>query len=192
MFDLADETGQSCALHKHSDRVLAVSTPKDVPLIAAASYDSSMFLLTKLITDHSDSEKIALTGHSSHVTRVRFFPGFSGANRLASCSYDHTVALWDTENAKQLCSMRDPSATDLDKYHDLAIHNEGFLLATGSQDKLVRLWDQRVGKCVHSQPGHDDFVLSVVFGSDGNTLYSGSKDKTVRLWDLRKMAKGEI
>jgi len=188
VFDLSDPTGQSCAMHKHTHRVLTVATPKEIPIVAGGSYDSSIFLLPKLVTEKSDTDKITLSGHTSHVTRVRFMPGFSGSNRLFSCSYDSTVAMWDVEKAKQIVSMKDTTADDgLDKFHDLCIHKDGLIVATGSQDKLVRLWDQRTGKCAQALKGHDDFVLSVVFGQEENSLISGSKDKTVRLWDLRKL-----
>jgi len=189
IFDLSDPGGQSRAMYKHVHRVLAVSTPVSVPLVAGGSYDSSIFILPKLFSGGTSDSKIDLVGHRSHVTRVRFMPGFSGANRLISCSYDQTVSVWDVEIATQVISMKASATDSNDKYHDLNIHKHGHLVATGSQDALVRLWDSRVGwKCVHEIKGHSDFVLSVAFGSNEFTLFSGSKDRTVRMWDIRKFA----
>ena len=60
---------------------------------------------------------------------------------------------------------------------------DGNTLASGSQDKTVRLWDANTGSPLRTLTGHTDYVTSVSFSPDGNTLASGSGDKTVRLWD---------
>ena len=61
------------------------------------------------------------------------------------------------------------------------------LLASGSDDGTVRLWDPLTGAPV-GEPltGHTGAVSSVAFGTgpDGRLLLaSGSGDRTVRLWD---------
>ena len=62
---------------------------------------------------------------------------------------------------------------------------DGSLLASGSWDDTIRLWDVRTGKRLRTLTGHLDGVLSVCFSPDGNLLASGSWDDTIRLWDVR-------
>jgi len=61
------------------------------------------------------------------------------------------------------------------------------LLATGSEDRTVRIWDPLAGVPVCPPlTGHTAGVSSVAFGlgSDGRLLViSGSDDRTVRIWD---------
>ena len=59
------------------------------------------------------------------------------------------------------------------------------LLASGSNDKTVRLWNPATGQSIHNLTGHTGPVTSVAFGEiDGRTLLaSGSSDKTIRVWD---------
>jgi WD40 repeat protein len=60
------------------------------------------------------------------------------------------------------------------------------LLASGSSDSTVRLWDTHTKECVAVLQGHTDCVRSVAFSPDSRLLASASLDRTVRLWDVVK------
>jgi len=65
----------------------------------------------------------------------------------------------------------------------VAFSPDGKTVASGSNDKTVRLWDAAAGEERQKLKGHDDFVTTVAFSPDGTMVASGSWDKTVRLWD---------
>jgi len=58
------------------------------------------------------------------------------------------------------------------------------LMASGSRDATVRLWDTITGQEISKLEGHAHWVNCVTFSPDGKALASGSRDMTVRVWDL--------
>ncbi|MDR3692257.1 MAG: pentapeptide repeat-containing protein, partial [Fimbriimonas sp.] len=60
---------------------------------------------------------------------------------------------------------------------------DGKVLASGSDDKTVKLWDAASGRLIRTLEGHQDWVRSCAYSPDGKVLASGSGDNTVKLWD---------
>jgi WD40 repeat protein/CHAT domain-containing protein len=61
----------------------------------------------------------------------------------------------------------------------------GKLLASGSGDGTIKLWDGKTGILRHTLMGHSGGVTSVSFSPNGKTLASGSGDMTIKLWDVK-------
>ncbi|HMC65516.1 MAG TPA: WD40 repeat domain-containing protein, partial [Gemmataceae bacterium] len=66
----------------------------------------------------------------------------------------------------------------------LAFHHDGKILATGSRDNTVRLWDPTNGQVIRTFRGHTEEVTALAFSPDGTQLVSASQDQTVRFWGL--------
>jgi WD40 repeat protein len=66
----------------------------------------------------------------------------------------------------------------------LAFSPDGKLLASGSSDRTIKLWDVATGKERATLRGHAGEVSSVCFSPDGKVLASGGDDRTIKLWDV--------
>lgn len=71
-----------------------------------------------------------------------------------------------------------------DSIRSIAFSPDGKILASGSYDKTIKLWNVGTGREIYTFQGHSDSVYSVAFSPDGKILASGSRDKTIKLWDV--------
>ena len=68
----------------------------------------------------------------------------------------------------------------------MAFSPDGTVLATGSHDLTIKLWDVATGRERATLRGHTGNVYTVAFSPDGSLLASGSLDGTVRIWDMAR------
>ncbi|KAF4042110.1 Anaphase-promoting complex subunit 4 WD40 domain [Phytophthora infestans] len=72
------------------------------------------------------------------------------------------------------------------KVYALGFNCDGSMLASGSNDRSIRIWDPFTERELMELRGHSDSILSLAWDpTTPNRLASTGSDKTVRFWDTR-------
>lgn len=72
-----------------------------------------------------------------------------------------------------------------DQVHSVACSPDGTLIASGSKDDTIKIWEKESGDSLKTLVGHRLQVNSVSFSPDGARIASGSADWTIRIWDVK-------
>jgi WD40 repeat protein len=154
----------------HSQAVNTLAFSPDGQQLASGSSDRSV----KLWQVATGELLTTLTGHRLKITTV----AFNVAGILASASADGTIGIWQNNKMQRQLTGHVGSVTAI------AFSPDGQMLASGGEDRSIRLWDTQTWTCRQVLPGHAWQVSSLAFISGGEVLLSGSWDKTVKFWQV--------
>ncbi|KAI8137735.1 WD40-repeat-containing domain protein [Fennellomyces sp. T-0311] len=120
--------------------------------------------------------------HPSVVCCVKF----SADGRWMAAGCNRATYIYDVQTAHLHCMLQDDSVQkDGDLYiRSVCFSPDGKYLATGAEDKQIRIWDIAQRQIRNVFRGHEQDIYSLDFSRDGRVIVSGSGDRTVRIWSM--------
>jgi WD40 repeat protein len=106
---------------------------------------------------------------------------------LLTCEgWQGRINLYERGTTKRVTTLFTPPPVTDREFSNTAIacSPDGRLIATGSKDRIVRVWSALTGQELAKFDGHLGAVTSLAFSPDGKVLASGSTDTTIVLWDI--------
>ena len=166
---------------EHMGGANAISYSQNGQLLAAAHQDETIRLWEP--TKKEQKKPVpALRGHKDKIYAVTFSSD-SNSSMLASASADKTIRLWDpyTETDDERLIAILPYK---DSVRTVAFSSDNQILAGGSDDGVVQVWDAGTGDRIYEFKEHTDSVQAVHFSRNRTELVSASLDGNVILWSL--------
>ena len=182
-------TGQ---LAQHQNRVNAIALSPSGDLLASAGEDNTVRLwqfaggqtpqLAKVLRfdsatlpgfgDLADERKGAVAVALQRSQEVKVFYLV-----VATCD-----TVWRYEVTSQ-CQVRQETVfcRSESAIRAIALSQDG-ILAVGTEDRLLRLWQVETGACV-AELKHDWGIRAIAFSADGKRLITASADETLFLWE---------
>ena len=125
-------------------------------------------------------------GHVNAVRSVRFSPN---GLRLASCSDDGSIRIWNRTTGLEVGRHVAQHGSPI---QSVAYSPDGSQLVSGGQDGIVRLWRGDSLELVREFPGEGSAVLSVGFDPTGRRVAAGSMDHAVYVWSTERSTDFEV
>jgi len=193
VFDM--ENGAWQVLFGHSDIVICLDVFEKDRLLVTGSKDATLRIW--------DTESLrclcVCVGHTEAVGAVGFAKrGNLESTFFVSGSKDKTLKLWEirftqaSSSAKESNDIRNSissKARFTQKAHEkdinsLAVSPDDKIVASGSQDKTIKLWNTQDLSLLSVLKGHKRGIWCVVFSPVDKCLASASSDRTIKLWSL--------
>ncbi|MBD1921125.1 CHAT domain-containing protein [Microcoleus sp. FACHB-831] len=184
------------ALAQDSDSVLSVAIGgSDGRTLASGTMDGTI----KLWDLGSGQLLYNFRGHFVYpVSCVAISPdGGAGADGplLASGAQDNTIKIWNLRTRQEIRTLNGSSGwfnpaqywvnTWVGGFNAVAFSPDGEILASGDEEKKIKLWRSDTGELLRTLTGHSGGVECVAFSPDNQTLASGGSDNTIRIWKWR-------
>jgi platelet-activating factor acetylhydrolase IB subunit alpha len=167
------------------DKIISASRDKTLKI-----WEISTGYCQKTLSAHSEWVRVVSVNYTNDL--------------IGSCSSDQSIIVWNAttgvavgtlsehthviECIQFACESACQTIIQSEYYHK---GDGDKFIASGSRDKLIKIWDAVNLKCLNTLSGHDTWVRGLVFHPHGKYLLSCSDDKCIIVWDLMngKMAK---
>ena len=161
---------------KMPNAVTALAASPYSPLVAAGGYKQVLFYNTK---------DLGLSGvlpfPEGQIYDVKF--SRDGTMLIASGGVNGkkgVVCLWDVKTGKRLFKLDN----DFDVTISADVSSDRKYIATGSSDKLIKIYSATDGSLLHNIKQHSEWITHLSFSPDAVLLATGDRNGHIHVWEV--------
>jgi glucose repression regulatory protein TUP1 len=110
---------------------------------------------------------------------------FSNDGTMLATGCSRTAQVFDVVSGNKIADLADEATREGEIYiRSVCFSPDGKYLATGAEDKIIRIWDLSKRRVRFALQGHEQNIYSLDWSRDGKFVVSGSGDKSLKLWDM--------
>src|SRR5919202_529466 len=163
-----------------SDRPIEADEPTQAPPSQQLpTPDAAANLLDAQVGNETSKPSVSQSRNKSY-RLIAIGAGIVTALALTVGTYH--VQTSNTWNKLEKISLANTLSGHSKRVSSIAMTPDGQLIASGSNDKTVKLWNLQTGKAIRTLTGFSSIVYSVAISPDGQTLISGAEK--LYLWHL--------
>lgn len=168
-------------------RVAALHPPRSVQLLLDGEYSADGRLVATTDFDRPSRVRVWQLPAARQILSIAPPPDANsegaeitpGDTRVIAAYDNGAIRITDISTGATVGRLRSPSTV-----RSIDLSPDGSLLAAGSDEGPVWIWDLNSRKLIATLEGHSDYVGNVRFNADGSRLISVSDDRTAIIWDV--------
>jgi len=146
----------------------------------------------RMMESLSEAKITVKKGHFQTATCIAVL-SVDGREYAYTGSKDGSITRWDLETKKIVHKIPydyEEQAGHRGAVYGLAVSGDGKLLASGGNDRHIRLWSTETHEIVKVfWKAHSKAITCLAFSTEELTLFSGSADRHVIIWDCESYAR---
>ena len=169
-------------LQRHTNFVWSVAFHPTQPTLASGGEDHT----ARLWNMRTGQCTTTIQGYSNSIYAIA---SSTKHQLIASGHEDQTIKLWklNRQSLTEDTSPHYPFQTlrgHTGRVLSVAFSPDEQILASGSPDHTVRLWNHHTGDCLRTLRGHISWVWAIAFHPNSKLIASVSYDHSIRIWDV--------
>src|SRR5262249_45593449 len=155
-----------------------LETTNDTWLASSVTLDGNLLALANLWL-----VEVFETRTGRFVDRLEPLPGYADSIELSPAGRFLALSINATWRRREIAAHRFiwTGKGHRDRIPSTRFSPDQKMIATGSWDSTLRLWDVATGKALAVLTGHKAAVLNSAFSPDGKTLATKSDDRTIKV-----------
>ncbi|KAF8836007.1 WD40 repeat-like protein [Paxillus ammoniavirescens] len=122
---------------------------------------------------------MTMSGHEEYIRKIAYLPG---GERIATCSADKTVRIWDVETGEQEGTTMEHEG----EVYGLSVTRDGKRVLSGGEDKRMSVWDVETHELIEEWEDETGSIWWIAVSPDDQLAASGGEKGEIVIREIQE------